>query len=77
MVISRESWGDEIAAGDGGDFFIPPHLFSGCFQSPDRVPEVGTSDEQNIQSLGSHEANFLVEEMDFIVIYTHMRTPTK
>lgn len=41
------------------------------------VPEVGTSDEQSIQNLGSHEAYFLVEEMDFIVIHTHMRAPTK
>lgn len=77
MVISRESWGDEIDAGDGGDFFIPPHLFTGYLQSPDTVPEVGTSDEQSIQSLGSHEAYFPVEEMDFLVIYTHMRAPTK
>lgn len=51
-------------------FFIPP-LFSGCFQSPDRVPEVGTSDEQNIhQSLGSHEANFLWRRW----IYSHTHT---
>ena len=77
MVISRESWGDEIDAGDGGDFFIPPHLFTGCLQSPDTVPEVGTSDEQSIQSLGSHETYFLVEEMAFLVIYTHVWAPIK